>query len=302
MEPFGKDHGAAGGSYDTGKEICKLFGDEPPYPTTYEWISLKGVGAMSSSTGITIGPLEALELVPPEILRYLIARNKPNRHIDFDTGSALIELADEYQKKLSDLENGLPGEWDDLSRRQQVAWAKLKAQILYSSIDPNKPPQAASERVTFRHLALLAQIRNDDADVWASLQRSGLISGGPTEDLSRRLELMRTWISSPHFPEAFRLQIQDEIGENAQDNIDTRDLDYLDAVHKGLSNCEWEAQEINGVICNEAKNRDISLRDAFQTLYWIVLNQDFGPKLASILAEIERETALNLLKMAIEDV
>ena len=36
-------------------------------------------------------------------------------------------------------------------------------------------------------------------------------------------------------------------------------------------------------------------------LYWIVLNQDYGPKLASILAEIERETALNLLKMAIDD-
>ena len=25
-EPFGKDHGAAGGSYDTGKEIAVLFG------------------------------------------------------------------------------------------------------------------------------------------------------------------------------------------------------------------------------------------------------------------------------------
>ena len=113
---------------------------------------------------------------------------------------------------------------------------------------------------------------------------------------------MRAWISSPHFPEAFRLQIQTEIGENAKENIDTRDVDYLDAVHTGLSECEWEAQEINGVICNEAKNRDISLRDAFQTLYWIVLNQDYGPKLASILAEIERGTVLDLLKMAIADV
>ena len=61
MEPFGKDHGAAGGSYDTGKEISVILGEQPPYPTTYEWISLKGVGAMSSSTGVTIGPLEALK-------------------------------------------------------------------------------------------------------------------------------------------------------------------------------------------------------------------------------------------------
>ena len=298
MEPFGKDHGAAGGSYDTGKEICKLLGKEPPYPTTYEWISLKGVGAMSSSTGVSIGPLEALELVPPEILRYLIARNKPNRHIDFDTGSALIELADEYQKKLSDIEEG-PGEWDEMSRRQQVAWKKLKAQLLFSRIDPADVSDSTSNRVTFRHLALLAQIRNDDDDVWDSLRRSGQIYGDPSDGLRRRLELMRSWISSIHFPEEFRLRIQTEIGQEAKEHIDGRDIDYLKAILSGLSECPWESKEINSTICDEARNRDIPLRDAFQTLYWIVLNQDYGPKLASILSEIERETVLNLLEMAI---
>ena len=81
-EPFGKDHGAAGGSYDTGKEIAVLFGHEPPAPLTYEWISLRGQGAMSSSSGNTIGPIEALRLVPPEILRFLIANSKPSKAIE----------------------------------------------------------------------------------------------------------------------------------------------------------------------------------------------------------------------------
>tara|TARA_A100001037_G_scaffold263528_1_gene253818 strand:- start:311 stop:1927 length:1617 start_codon:yes stop_codon:yes gene_type:complete len=299
MEPFGKDHGAAGGSYDTGKEISVVLGEQPPYPTTYEWISLKGVGAMSSSTGVTIGPLEALELVPPEILRYLITRNKPNRHIDFDTGSALIELADEYQKKLGDLEKG-PGDWESLSRRQQVAWEKLKAQLIYSQIDPSQAPHTASERVTFRHLAMLAQIRKEDAGVWESLQRSGLISEQPDDDLLRRLEMMRTWINGPHFPESFRLRIQTSISDQAQSYLDGRDGDYIFSVHKGLSDCVWGAEEINGVICEEARQREIPLRDAFQTMYWIVLNQDFGPKLASILAEMERQDVLNLLQLAID--
>ena len=40
---------------------------------------------MSSSSGNTIGPIEALDLVPPEILRYIIARTKVKKHIDFDT-------------------------------------------------------------------------------------------------------------------------------------------------------------------------------------------------------------------------
>ncbi len=299
MEPFGKDHGAAGGSYDTGKEISVVLGEKPPYPTTYEWISLKGVGTMSSSTGVTIGPLEALQLVPPQILRYLITRSKPNRHIDFDTGSALIELADEYQKKLTDLEKG-PGEWDSLSRRQQVAWEKLKAQLLYSQIDPKQTPQAASERVTFRHLALLAQIRSEDQGVWDSLQRSQLIAE-PGEDLIRRLQMMRTWIGGPHFPEAFRLRIQNHISEQAKSQLDVRDKSYLSVVKSGLSICNWQADDINSVICNEAKQLEISLRDAFQMLYWIVLDQDYGPKLANILSEMQREDVQNLLQSAIDE-
>ncbi|MEE2758368.1 MAG: lysine--tRNA ligase [Candidatus Thermoplasmatota archaeon] len=299
MEPFGKDHGASGGSYDTGKEISLILGEQPPYPTTYEWISLKGMGAMSSSTGVTIGPLEALELVPPEILRFLITRNKPNRHIDFDTGSALIELADEYQKKLADLERG-PGEWDTLSRRQQVAWEKLKAQLIYSQIDPSQEPEQASGRVTFRHLSMLAQIRKEDSGVWSSLQRGGLLSGPPGDDLKRRLQMMRTWINGPHFPEGFRLRIQDTISKEAQEHLDARDDEYLSAVREGLSKCTWQADDINGVICEEAKNREIPLRDAFQTMYWIILNQDFGPKLATILSEMNRDDVTNLLQLALD--
>ena len=303
MEPFGKDHGAAGGSFDTGKEIASILGIEPPYPTTYEWISLKGVGTMSSSTGVSIGPLEALNLVPPEILRYLIARNKPNRHIDFDTGTALIELTDEYEKKLMDLEKG-PGDWESLSRRQQVAWEKLKAQLNYSKIQWSKDGndvaeiEKASSRVTFRLLALLAQIRSDDERVWESLRRSGHIQDQPPDSLRNRLRLMRSWIGSEHFPEGFRLRVQDSVSVNALENLDRRDVSYLDAVCTEFEKCEWITDEINSVICNEARSRDISIRDAFQTLYWIVLDQDFGPKLANILAEMDRSQSIQLLNSA----
>ena len=89
-EPAGKDHGAAGGSYDTGIPICELLGGTPPDKIVYEWIQLKGMGPMSSSSGVTIGPMEALSLVPPEILRYVIARSKIGRHIEFDTGELFL--------------------------------------------------------------------------------------------------------------------------------------------------------------------------------------------------------------------
>ena len=45
----------------------------------------------------------------------------------------------------------------------------------------------------------------------------------------------------------------------------------------------------------------MKLRDAFQLMYWIVLDQDYGPKLASILEEMDRKAVLDLLKLAIDE-
>ncbi|MCK4929350.1 MAG: lysine--tRNA ligase, partial [Methanosarcinales archaeon] len=97
IEPFGKDHASAGGSYATGERISSEVFDYPaPHPIVYEWIMLKGQGAMSSSTGVTVSISDMLDVVPPEVLRYLIIRTKPEKHIEFDPGLPLLNLIDEY--------------------------------------------------------------------------------------------------------------------------------------------------------------------------------------------------------------
>jgi len=410
-EPFGKDHGAAGGSYDTGKEIIKLFDDKngdpckAPFPLTYEWISIKGGGAMSSSTGNAISPLDVLELMPPHIIRYLIAKPQPKRHIDFDIGSSLIELSDDYQKTVdliwSDaMING--GEWNDLSRRQKKSVLNDLKTLLYSQIvDHNlefgitMSPFAdeeldygmgQEETISFRHLSLLAQIFENDRDVWKALFDSdmlgssmfallnqfagqnigtsymfkdgnvisqddfdhrdflsqsldneehmrrkrnwsdpewfaaweayceqlgtegwthsknhpGILNNG-TSTLPRRLQTIRNWISSEHFPEGFRLRIQTQLSDDAKENIDSGDLDYLKALKEALNQCEWNADTINDHLCNLAHEREMKLRDMFQLMYWIVLDQNSGPTLKRLLARMERQSVLDLLQSAIDE-
>mgnify|MGYP003317257990 CR=1 FL=1 len=51
-------------------------------------------------------------------MRYVIARSKVGRHIDFDTGPALFQTADEYERLVA---NPPGGSDEELSRRQQVA-------------------------------------------------------------------------------------------------------------------------------------------------------------------------------------
>ena len=97
VEPFGKDHASSGGSYESGYHISKeVFNYEPPFPIKYEWILLEDKGAMSSSSGVVVSVQDMLKIVPPETLRYLIARTKPEKHIKFDPGLPILNLVDEY--------------------------------------------------------------------------------------------------------------------------------------------------------------------------------------------------------------
>ena len=158
VEPFGKDHATAGGSYDTGKRISEeIYGYPAPFPMVYEWIHLKGVGAMHSSTGIVVTIQEMLDVVPPEVLRYLIIRNKPEKHIEFDPGLPLLSLVDEYDQRKGD-----------------------ERAIELSNVSKSGPFE-----IPFRHMVTAVQIaRGDEEQLFVALKRSGY------DVISRREEIL----------------------------------------------------------------------------------------------------------------
>ena len=292
MEPFGKDHGAAGGSYDTGKEIVELFGKPAPVDLTYEWISLRGQGAMSSSSGNTIGPLEALSLVPPEILRYLVASTKPNKAIEFDTGMGLVNLADEFERTTA-REFSIEMQKQGLSRRQMVAIEDAKTALELSTISPLEE----TSKVTFRHLAMLAQTKSNDEDVWSSLGLAANVS----QSMIDRLDRMRTWIQSRHFPDELRITILKEPDAEAVGRLDDENLAILPPLISVLEVVEWEASSIQSTISNAAKSQDMSPRHAYRALYLCIMGTERGPRLPTILAEIDQSAVVNLLRACLEE-
>ena len=60
-----------------------------------------------------------------------------------------------------------------------------------SQINRGSDPVDSLAGVTFRHLAMLAQIKTSDNDVWNSLRNSGHLSDEPNSALQNRLERMR---------------------------------------------------------------------------------------------------------------
>ncbi len=98
FEPFGKDHTSRGGSTDTADRMAKeVFRYPVPGRYEYEWIQIKGRGAMSSSKGIVLLPGALLEIMPPEALRRMILGRDPARALDLDLGTGFPRFMDEYK-------------------------------------------------------------------------------------------------------------------------------------------------------------------------------------------------------------
>jgi lysyl-tRNA synthetase class 1 len=297
-EPFGKDHGAAGGSYATGVEIAAFFGHEPPQSLVYEWISLRGKGAMSSSSGNTVGPIEALRLVPPEILRLLIANSKPNKAIEFDTGMGLVNLADQYERLASrNFDEELSN--DSLSRRQRVQIEDAQAALRLSMTTSTQEAKATS--VSFRHLALLAQIKPKDEDIWSSLIESGAITN-PTSVLSDRLERMRAWIDSEHFPEEMRIMILNEPDAASLGELDEEQRNLIPIIASELQNAQWTSEGISLAFKTAANSADAPMRSMYRACYAMFMGSERGPRLAPILANCIRDEVCSLAQSCADSV
>jgi lysyl-tRNA synthetase class 1 len=253
------------------------------------------MGAMSSSTGLTVGPMDALALVPPEIMRYVIARSKVGRHIDFDTGSALFQTADEYERLVAEPPGGSD---EELSRRQQIARDTQLGALRLSQVERGADPADSIAGVSFRHLSMLAQIKSSDDDVWASLRKSGHLDGELSEALTGRLRRMRNWSEGPHFPDAARIEVRTMVSEEIRANLTDIQSKFLSTFGMDLTECQWTDEAIADLIRTVASDLGIDSRDAYVSLYLIILGRNHGPKVSSIIFEIGKSSILELIGTA----
>jgi len=246
-EPFGKDHAAAGGSYDTGKRLAKeIFGIEPPYPIPYEWIHLKGVGAMSSSKGIVIPVREFLNVLPPEIVRYIIIRSKPKKHIDFDPAN-LLELVDEFE--------------EGIKKKDRSVELSLIGDVKYSDIP-------------FRHLIVVGQIAKWDMNkVFEILSRTYIIDDIARKDVERRIKYAKSWLEK-FAPDNLKFEIIEKVDPTMFDEEEKRFLREL----ASKLNEDMNAEEIHNTIYSVAKNLQIKPSKAFQSIYKAILGKTYGPR------------------------
>jgi lysyl-tRNA synthetase class 1 len=149
---------------------------------------LKGKGAMHSSTGLAISINDMLDIVPPEVLRYLIIRQKPEKHIEFDPGLSFLNLIDEYDQIEGDQRA------HQLSRTEGTV--------------PSKIP--------FRHMVTAVQIADDRGFDYllTVLGRTGYDTSNK-EAIRQRANNARNWLAK-YAPLFVKFKVQEAIPPQAK--------------------------------------------------------------------------------------
>jgi len=271
VEPFGKDHATAGGSYDTGKEIARrVFRCEPPHPVIYEWISLKGKGAMHSSKGVVVTINEMLEIVPPDVLRYLIARTRPERTIDFDPGMGLISLIDDYDRVSHEAE----GREYELSRIASIP-----------------------TRIPFRHMVTVVQIAHDDRRLFQCLSRTSYDVTN-ADGILRQAERVRAWLRK-YAPDSVKFSVKEKLPVQAGE-LPEEDLRALAAYLEFLKALPaWSADAIHNGVYDVAPRCGTDAKHLFELVYLAFLGQSRGPRLGWFLEALGKEFVTGRLSEAV---
>ncbi|MEC7135980.1 MAG: lysine--tRNA ligase [Candidatus Thermoplasmatota archaeon] len=277
FEAFGKDHATRGGSYDTGKQLTeKILKSKTPLDLVYEWIHLKGKGVMHSSTGLAISAEDMLTMAPPEVIRWIVMKPQPNRHIDFDPGLGLLNLVDRYDQAEQDYHDGKMEENEkrafELSQISKLATEK-----------PNLLP--------YKHLVTLSQSKNSINEIIEALKRTGEANEIDKDKLIRRVDCIKEWIKN-YAPESVVFEIQKRKPEIGFDDTEIKCTKLLSAKFKEI---KWTPEMIHNSFYELQEESEIPAKRFFKVVYNAILGKDRGPRLGFFLATMDKNFIIERL-------
>jgi lysyl-tRNA synthetase class 1 len=292
IEPCGKDLSTAGGSRDRSDAIAReVFEREAPINVAYEFLNIGG-RKMSTSKGRGAAAHTIADVVPPEQLRLLFIRYRPNHAIEFDPEGtdAIPRLFDEFDRIAEatagrEVRGELPSGYASIFR--------------YSLVDPGADVagEAAAYRPPFGHLALLVQVPGVDVAERVEAEKSSPLTAREQEILETRVAAARAWLET-YAPEravvGVRQGLPAEVAELAEDQ-----RAYLAALAEAAAaspprtGAAWQA-----LIFSIAAAGGLANPRAFEALYVAFLGRPNGPRAGWLLASLDPELVATRLRQA----
>jgi lysyl-tRNA synthetase class 1 len=290
FEPCGKDLATVGGARDTGAKIVEeVYGYPHPALLVYEFILLKGKGAMHSSKGTALSGEEMLKMTPPEVLRFLLMKNQPGKHIVFDSGLGLLNLVDEYDKE-ERVYFGVEKETKGMKDLRKT----------YELSQPHNISKTIPYQLPYRHLVTLIQIGGNWDEVKRILLRTGQIPKDLKKEdekhLKQRTEHVRYWLDA-FAPNTVKFEVIKKIPKI---NLTEEQKVFLSIMHEKLRDIKWEPEEIHNAIYEISEEENLQIKTAFKTIYQVILGQEKGPRAGYFLSNLDKKFVLERVAEAVK--
>lgn len=270
VEGAGKDHGAAGGSYDIGIRIAKeIFKTHVPFNIPYEFF-LFGGAKMSSSKGEGATAHAISTILPPEVLRFLMIRSRPNQPIEFDPNDETIpRLFDRYDE-CADHYFGLVEEVNkDFARA-----------FYFSQIEEIKQ----TFRPRFSRLVFMVQMPHLDIEAEVAKLKKSPLTEDDKKELEKRLHYVKLWLAE-YAPESVKFEV---LKETPAVTLSADQKDFLAKICEELK-IEQTGEELHGKLHAIRKASPLAARDAFGAIYMALIGKDSGPQAGWFLESLDKD-------------
>jgi lysyl-tRNA synthetase class 1 len=270
IEGAGKDHSTKGGSRDVAAACLRaIFGKEPPVNVPYEFF-LVGGAKMSSSRGVGASARDMANLLPPEVLRFLMIRTKPNSPVNFDVHEeGIVKLFNEFDRYQQRVASG-------------VATPDERAVYKLSEPVAEEPYFAAN----FQLVSALVQLPHIDVAQQIEKRKGAPLTEREKRHLTQRIASAREWVEK-YARDEEKTRLQTTLPTRAQELTETQRA-FLHALADRLRDGAWEDELLQTKIFEAARMTPIEQGSAFKAIYRVLLDRDSGPKAGNLLAFLDR--------------
>lgn len=255
IEGEGKDLASKGGARDTADSIARqIFKITPPDDVPYEHFLIGGK-KMSTSKGLGASAQEMAEILPPQILRFLMVKTNFRQAINFEPeGQTIPRLFDEYDKCA-----------EAFFAQKDTGDARIFA---LSQINPQKPKRPPPVR-----FSLLTQ--------W--LQKPSLAPKLKDPEIAERAKYAKLWLEK-FAPEEEKFAVQKTIPAAAK-NLSAKQKEFLSKIGEELAK-KWIPEELQNHLYQVGKDSGLSSAETFQAIYLALLGKDHGPKASWLILSL----------------
>lgn len=292
IEMAGKDHSQKGGSRDVANAICQsVLGKEAPFHSPYEFILVNGT-KMSSSKGVGSTAKEIANLLPPELLRFLMLRTQPRTVINFSPNyETITRLFRDYDTLIEKAEKA-----DNLE--ENINTNEDLAPLRYAQVNSDLNSWRSHQTFDLSTIISLLQLPHLDIEKEISDRALKPLDDYDWQVIRSYIATGRQWLQNYADEEEKLVIYLDKMPERSKE-IDSVQANYLSKLSDRLTKIEqWQADILQTESFAVSKELEIPQKEAFKAIYLSFLNKEKGPKAGSLFSFLDRNFVIERLHSA----